>query len=90
MMGENANNVRKIICKPHNIRGTARSQIQAISQLAASINKIININAKCLNVKKDDRLTLLKFRKILSLQSGTQGITKTNHIKDSSTLDFLK
>lgn len=37
-MEENVNNVKKAVCKPHNQRGTVRSQTQALSQLAASTN----------------------------------------------------
>lgn len=37
-MEENVNNVKKAVYKPHNQRGTVRSQTQALSQLAASTN----------------------------------------------------
>ena len=32
--------------------------------MTASINKLVDINAKRLKVEKDDRLALLKFRKV--------------------------
>ena len=55
--------LKKTVCKPHNKREILRSQTQSLGQLAASINKLVDINAKRLNVEKDDSLALLKFRK---------------------------
>ena len=63
-MEENTNNVKNSAFKPHNKRGTVRSQTWALSKLTASINKLVDINAKRLKVEKDDRLALLKFRKV--------------------------
>ena len=56
-----ANVLNKTVCKPHEKRGKVRSQTQALSQLAASINRLADVSAKRLKAEKEDRSALLKF-----------------------------
>ena len=43
---------KKLVAKPHDKRSAARSQLQAISQLAASVNKLAEANAKRSKVRR--------------------------------------
>lgn len=38
--------ITKIVAKPHQQRSIARSQLQAISELASGVNKLADVNAK--------------------------------------------
>ena len=53
----------KIVAKPHAKRSAARSQLQAINQLAAGVSKLAEVNAKRLKVEEKDRHALLAFRR---------------------------
>jgi len=54
---------KKIVSKPHEKRGVARSQLQAIGQLASGVNKLADVNAKRMKIEEKDREALLNFRK---------------------------
>ena len=41
----------------------ARSQLQAMSQLASGVNKLADVNAKWLQIKEEDCKALLQFKK---------------------------
>ena len=54
---------RKIVIKPHEKRNVSRSQLQALSQLAAGVNKLAEINAKRMKLEQEGRKALPKFRR---------------------------
>ena len=54
---------KKIVTKSYQKRSLPRSQIQALGQIASSVNKLADVNAKRLKVEERDRDTLLRFRK---------------------------
>ena len=54
---------KKVVSKPHEKRTVARSQLQAISQLASGVNKLADVNAKRMKIEEKDRLALLNFRR---------------------------
>lgn len=57
------NTIGKTVWRPKEERGRVRSQTQALTQLAASINKLADINTERLKSEVDDRAALLRFRK---------------------------
>ena len=54
---------KKVIAKPHEKRGHVRSQVQAIAQLAAGVNKLAEVSAKRMKSEEKDREVLLQFRR---------------------------
>lgn len=55
--------VAKVMCKPHEKRGSVRSQTQALSKLAASIDKLVDVSAKRTKIEQDDRRAFLDFKR---------------------------
>ena len=55
--------VTKIVPKPHEKCSVARSQLQALSQLASGVNKLADINVKWLKMKEKGREVLLQKRR---------------------------
>ena len=43
---------KKIVAKPHEKRTVARSQLQAMSQLASGVNRLVEVNVKQKGFKK--------------------------------------
>ena len=54
---------KKIVTKTHEKKIVARSQLQAISQLASGVNRLADFNAKRMKLKEKDRKPLSEFRK---------------------------
>ena len=54
---------KKIVSKPHEARSVARSQLQAMSQLASGLNRHAEVNAKQIKLEEKDRKALLEFGK---------------------------
>ena len=54
---------RKTVIKPHEKRNVSCSQLQALSQLAAGVNKLAEINAKRMKLEQEGRKALPKFRR---------------------------
>ena len=53
----------KLVTKPHQKRGYVRSQTQAMSQLAASVNKLADVSSKKAKLENEGRLAMLKFKR---------------------------
>ena len=62
-VAEDAKNKKEVVAKPHEKRSVARSQLQAMSQLAASVNRLTEVNARKMIIGKKDRKSSLEFRK---------------------------
>ena len=60
---EDAENKKKFVAKSHEKISVARSQLQAMSQLAASVNRLAEVNARKTMIEEKDRKTLLDFRR---------------------------
>ena len=60
---EDAKNKRKAVAKPHGKRSVTRSHLQAMSQLAASVNSLAKVNARKMMIEEKDRKSLLEFRR---------------------------
>ena len=60
---DDAKKKKKVVAKPHEKRSVARSQLQAMSQLAASVNRLTEVNARKMIIEKKDRKSSLEFRK---------------------------
>ena len=58
---EDAENKKKFVAKPHKKISVARSQLQAMSQLAASVNRLAKVNARKTIIEEKDRKSLLDF-----------------------------
>ena len=54
---------KKVVAKPHEKRSVARSQLQAMSQLAASVNRLAEVNARKMMIEENDHKSLLEFRR---------------------------
>ena len=54
---------RKIVTKPLEKRNVSHSQLQALSQLDAVVNKLAEVNAKRMKLEQEDTEALLKFRR---------------------------
>ena len=54
---------RKLVAKPHEKRSAGRSQLQAISQLVAGVNKLAEIDFKRFKVEERNPQYLLELRK---------------------------
>ena len=54
---------KNIVPKPHEKRTVARSQLQAMSQLASGVNILTKVNAKRMKLEEKNRKALLEFRK---------------------------
>ena len=55
---------KKIVAKPHEKRTVARSQLQAMSQLASGVNRLVEVNAKQKSFKRVQKFKISKeFRK---------------------------
>ena len=51
---EDAENKKKFVAKPHKKISVARSQLQAMSQLAASVNRLAKVNARKTMIEEKD------------------------------------
>ena len=58
---EDAKNKKKVVAKPHEKRSVTRSQLQAISQLAASVNRLAEVSSRKMMIEEKDRKFLLEF-----------------------------
>ena len=56
-------NKKKFIAKPHEIRSVDHSQLQAMSQLAAGVIRLIKVNASKMTIEEKERKFLLEFRR---------------------------
>ena len=54
---------KKIVAKTYEKRTVARSQLQAMSQLASGVHRLAEVNAKRMKLEEKDRKALLEFRK---------------------------
>ena len=61
----------KIVTKPNEKRNIPHSQLPALSQLAAGVNKLAELNAK--RMKLEEREALLKFRREKTAKNGDHG-----------------
>ena len=60
---ENTSKRKKVVAKPHEKRSVPRSQLQALSQLAAGVDKLAEVNAKRMKIEEKDREAILQFRR---------------------------
>ena len=60
---EDAKNKKKVVAKPHEKRSVARSHLQTINQLAASVNRLAKGNSRNMMIEEKDRKSLLVFRR---------------------------
>ena len=54
---------KKVVAKPHEKRSAACSQLKAMSQLAASVNRLAEVNSSKMIIEEQDRKSLLEFRR---------------------------
>ena len=54
---------KKVVAKPHEKRSVARLQLQAMNQLAASVNGLAEGNSRNMMIEEKDRKFLLEFRR---------------------------